>query len=337
VVTEGAAHSTVERRRSRALTWAVWICVTPFAAWSLVRTGGWERGWTAIDLLAFTPYVAAASVGALALALGTRRWWAAGVAAVAVVALGFCVLPRFVADADAARPATPGPAVVFMSSNMLAGGADAAQLVGLVRDRHVDVLALQEFTPGAEQALRAAGLDALLPYKTSSALDGVGGSGLYSRYPLSDTGVRVNPGGFRQAYATVTVPGARPVAVESVHPVPPDDPFGIDQFWAGVAGQPPATPDGPVRVLLGDFNSTLDHVVLRRLIDTGYRDAAAAVGAGLTPTWPFYGEHEGTVPRVTIDHVLADARIGVGDVSAVTVRHTDHRALFATLTLPGPA
>jgi hypothetical protein len=56
------------------------------------------------------PYVAAASFGALALALGTRRWWAAGVAAFAVVALGFCVLPRIVADADAARPATPGPA-----------------------------------------------------------------------------------------------------------------------------------------------------------------------------------------------------------------------------------
>lgn len=110
VVIDEAPDVVGQRRRSRVLAWVVWVCVTPFAAWSLVRTGGWERGRTAVDLLPFTPYVAAASLGALALALGTRRWWAAGVAAFAVVTLGFCVLPRFVADADAARPATPGPA-----------------------------------------------------------------------------------------------------------------------------------------------------------------------------------------------------------------------------------
>ena len=322
---------------SRVLTGLVWVCVVPVAVWALVRLFGWEYGTLAIELIAFTPYVAAGSVVVALIALGTRRWWAAGTAVVAVLALASGVLPRFFADADAARPATPGPDVVFMSVNVLAGGADMAQLVSLVRERRVDVLAIQEFTPGTQRRLAEAGLEELLPHKhTSGAAERVSGSGLYSRYPLSGLGVRVNPGGFRQAYATVAVPGARPVYVESVHPVPPHVTASADGLLNGLAGQPAGGGDGPVRVLIGDFNSTLDHAALRRLLDKGYRDAAAAVGEGLTPTWPYYGRRVPTTPKVTIDHVFADERIGVRDFAAVTVRRTDHRALFATLVLPGP-
>ncbi|GAA1750365.1 endonuclease/exonuclease/phosphatase family protein [Luedemannella helvata] len=324
------------RRWSRVLTGFVWVCVAPVAVWALVRTAGWEYGTLAVKLVAFTPYVAAGAVLVALIALGTRRWWAAGTAVVAVVALACGVLPRFFADADAARPAAPGPDVVFMSVNVLAGRADMAQLVGLVRERRVDVLAIQEFTPGTQRRLAGAGLEELLPHKHTTGAAGVSGSGLYSRYPLSGLGVRMNPGGFRQVYATVAVPGARPVYVESVHPVPPHLTDSADGLLNGLAGQPAATPDGPVRVLIGDFNSTLDHAALRRLLGRGYRDAAATVGEGLTPTWPYYGRRVPVTPKVTIDHVLADERIGVRDFAAVTVRRTDHRALFATLVLPGP-
>jgi endonuclease/exonuclease/phosphatase family metal-dependent hydrolase len=82
-------------------------------------------------------------------------------------------------------------------------------------------------------------------------------------------------------------------------------------------------------LLLGDFNATLDHAPLRRLIGSGYRDAADTVGAGLSPTWP-----ADSLPVVALDHVLADARIGVGAVSTHPVPDTDHRALAATLILP---
>ena len=66
---------------------------------------------------------------------------------------------------------------------------------------------------------------------------------------------------------------------------------------------PPATPDGRLRILAGDFNATLDHAELRRILDTGYQDAAAQVGAGLHGTWP---RDRAFPPPVTIDHVLAD-------------------------------
>jgi endonuclease/exonuclease/phosphatase (EEP) superfamily protein YafD len=102
--------------------------------------------------------------------------------------------------------------------------------------------------------------------------------------------------------------------------------------WRGdMRALPRATPQGPVRILAGDFNATLDHAELRRLLDSGYEDAAAEVGAGLRATWP-HGRR--LPPPVAIDHVLADARCGVREFSVHPIPGTDHRAVVAELVLP---
>ena len=68
-----------------------------------------------------------------------------------------------------------------------------------------------------------------------------------------------------------------------------------------------------LRLLAGDFNATLDHHELRRLLgDGGYVDAADAVGAGYDTTWPAGRDFP---PEITIDHVLVDPRVRVQDVS----------------------
>jgi len=316
-------------RRSHVAAAGWWLLAAGPALWAVVRLFGLERGAPAVQLVAFTPYAAAASVVVLAVALVARRWWPAALVGLAAVALVAGVVPRAVGgDAPA------GVEVRVMSTNMRVGGADATAIVHLVRSHRVDVLAVQEITPDAERRLDAAGLSTLLPYAHRSALEGVIGSALYSRYPLTDGATRRNPGEFRQAAATVRVPGAVAVPVESVHPVPPSEAARLDVWAAGLRGQTPADPDGPPRVLAGDFNATLDHVEMRRLIGTGYRDAASAVGRGLTPTWPYAGRLRGIAPAVAIDHVLVDPRIGVRDLSAHTVPGTDHRAVIATLTFP---
>jgi endonuclease/exonuclease/phosphatase family metal-dependent hydrolase len=90
-----------------------------------------------------------------------------------------------------------------------------------------------------------------------------------------------------------------------------------------------------VRVLVGDFNATLDHVRLRRLIATGYRDVASVRGRGFTASWPY--DEKWWIPGVTIDHVLADRRVGVARYAVHPVPHSDHRAVFAELVLPADA
>jgi endonuclease/exonuclease/phosphatase (EEP) superfamily protein YafD len=257
-----------------------------------------------------------------------RAWSAAGVAAAAAVALLACVLPRSLAEGGGAGD---GPRLRVLSANLFVGGADAGVLVEMVRGHHVQLLALQEFTPDAERSLNAAGLADLLPHRVSYPQPGAGGSAIFSRFPLRDDGLRTHASGLTQAAATVLIPGTAGVAVESAHPCAPVSTAATACWRTDLSGEPPASPDGEVRVLAGDFNSTLDHEGLRRLLATGYRDAAAVRGRGLAASWPFDGT---PVPPVTLDHVLADRRVGVARYAVYPVPRSDHRAVFAELVLP---
>jgi endonuclease/exonuclease/phosphatase (EEP) superfamily protein YafD len=328
VATAPAPTTRPTSRRWTLLRVLTWILVVGCAAWATLRGFGLERGALLIQGIAFTPYVAAGTVVVALVALVRRYWLASVVALVAAGTLGYAVVPRALADDT---PTDDGPHLRVMSSNMLEGGADPAAIVALIRDRRVDLLTLQEFTPAAERALDHAGIAALLPYRVAYPTPAVWGSGVYSRYPLRDDGLRRFSSEFTQARATVTVPGARPVAVESAHPCAPAS-VELAPLWkADMADEPAATPDGTPRILAGDLNSTLDHAGLRELIATGYRDAGDVTGRGLYGTWPYAGP---TLPKVTLDHVLADRRIGIAAYTVLPVPRSDHRAVFADLVLP---
>src|SRR5262249_5745240 len=93
----------------------------------------------------------------------------------------------------------------------------------------------------------------------------------------------------------------------------------------------PSPGEGEPRVLLGDFNATLDQSEFRDLLGRGYADAADTLGSGLEPTWP---TNRRFPPLVTIDHVLADRRIGIREYAVEDLPGSDHRAVFAELSLP---
>ena len=325
-----ARPGTTRRHRKRVgVTVLVWLFVLPVAAWSVVRFGGWERG-PLVQLFAFTPYVAAWAWIPALIALASRRWLGAAIALVAAALLAVGVLPRMMVDKS--RGPSTGVQLHVLTTNVLAGGADVDTIVRLVRDNDVAVLALQEFTPAIQGRFTEAGLDRLLPYSAPAAEVGTSGSALYSRYPITAGGSRRNGGGFLQAYGTVQPPGAGPLAVESAHPVAPYDVKVLGDWRSDLANQPRPDPDGTPLILLGDFNSTLDHKALRDLIAGGYRDAAAVDGTGLIATW---GPYDGNpIPPVTIDHVLVDRRIGVRDVTVHAVPRSDHRSILAALTVP---
>jgi endonuclease/exonuclease/phosphatase (EEP) superfamily protein YafD len=321
-------------RRFAGRTWSIvaWTLAVVVAAFALSRLTGFEPGALLVQLTSFTPYAAAAAVLVAAVLAVTRRYVAAAVAGLAAIALIACVVPRALASGDAGVGSVP---LVVMSLNLRIGGADPDAVVALVRQEHVDVLALQEFTPKAEQALLAAGLADELPYRESHPAGGATGSALYARLPLADGGMReASAEGHDQAYATLTPAGAAPVTLESVHTVPPLDGYHLPFWRTAMGNQVAAGTVDPPRILLGDFNATLDHPELRRLLATGYRDAADETGAGLTPTWPFYGHRSLVTPKITLDHILLPAGVGVRGFQAVTVPRTDHRAVIATLLLP---
>ncbi|WP_433348267.1 endonuclease/exonuclease/phosphatase family protein [Microtetraspora malaysiensis] len=319
------------RKRRRWVSVLVWASIAPFAAWAALRLIPADVHFEWIRAVAFTPYVALASATLPLFTLLTRRWAALVVSLTVAATLAACVLPRAVPG----DPPAAGPRLRVLSANLKMGAVPPEKLVALVRELRPDVLTLQELTPSAAAGLRAAGIGALLPYGVDVSEPGAHGSGIYSRHPVAP-GRHIRFGDFRQGVATVRVPGAPEVAVVSVHPCAPRYAEKGPCWAEGLAALPLPVPGGPVRILAGDFNATLDHARMRRLLDAGYRDAAAATGNGLTTTWPYepWRFNGWSIPPVTLDHIFVAPDVATRSFGVHPLPRTDHRAVFAELTLP---
>jgi endonuclease/exonuclease/phosphatase (EEP) superfamily protein YafD len=298
-----------------------------------VRALGLETGGRVLPAMAFTPYVGLTAPVPLLVALVLRRWTVALLCAAAVIAFALALLPR--ATAGPVPSITGGVGLRVMTANLYVGRGDARTVVDLVARHRVDVLALEELTPEQLRALDAAGLRRLLPYRNADARPRARGSGLFSRHPLRALRPVNGLDVLAQPRGRLRIPAAPPLEVEAVHPPPPlQDDVGI---WRRMLREiPRPDPTGPtLRLVLGDFNATLDHAELRDLLgDGGYVDAGDAAGEGFRTTWP---AGRRLPPEITIDHVLVDPRIAVRDVSVHTVPRSDHRAVIATLELPPAA
>ena len=279
-----------------------------------------------VPVLAFTPYAAPVVLVSAVCAALLRRWVACAVAVGLLAAFGVAVLPRAIPDGGVAAS---GPVLRVLTANLRLGRASPPELVRLVRGLRPDVLSLQELTGQAVAALRAAGLEELLPYRVAVPMTGATGSGLYARRPLRALPMAdIAQVGLAMPRAVLRISG-RAVEVTAVHLGRPLNPAGVAQWQRGFTLLPVPEPRGPVKVFAGDFNATLDHAPMRTLLASGYRDAADAAGAGLVPTFRY-----APLPPITIDHVVADARCAVLRVSVHDLPGTDHHAVFAELRLP---
>jgi endonuclease/exonuclease/phosphatase (EEP) superfamily protein YafD len=306
--------------------WVIWIAVVPIALWAIVRAFGLESGGLLTGLMWFTPYAATAALLVLGVAVALRNWAAAMVATLAAASLAVAVLPRTIGS-DVEQPAGRQTLTV-LSSNVYLGAASATDLVALVDRYQPDLLSVQELTPSFDARLRRAGLKRQLPYAMLMPQPRGRGGGLYARYPLTRLALQTHFR-FRMPRAMLTLPGGRRLRVVSVHPMPPN--MSYDEWRMGLESLP--TPGSGIPwVLAGDFNGTFDQAEFRDVVDSGYRDAADATGNGLQPTWPT----DEVLPWgvMTIDHVLADRRLGVADFGVVSLEGSDHRAIHARLVLP---
>jgi endonuclease/exonuclease/phosphatase (EEP) superfamily protein YafD len=295
--------------------------IAGFALWALVRLAGLDLVTPLVQLISYTPYVAAASVLPLVVSLALRRWREAAVALLVVAAFGFAVVPRAVGG-----PGERGTPLVVLSVNVLGGGGDTTRIMDLIRRERPDVVSVQELTDEVVARLDTAGIATFLPHRALRPQPGVSGTGLYGKYPLAAPRGLHPESTFDMARAALRMPG-REIDVVAVHTSPPL-PGGPVTRWQRDFDLLPR-PGSPIRILAGDFNATLDHRELRNLLGDGYRDAAASVGAGLVPTWP----HGGPLPPVTLDHVLLDERVGVRSVEVFDLPGSDHRAVVARLTV----
>jgi len=308
--------------------WPIWIAVIPILIWTVIRLFSLESGYPLVAMIAFTPYVGIAALLIAGVSLALRNWAAAALAAVVTACLGAAVLPRAIGSeaADAAGHET----LTVLAANVHVGSADPQALLGLVDRFHPDLLSVEELTPSFAAELHRAGIEGRLGHSLLQPQRGAGGAGLYSRLPLPRL-TKQTHFFFRMPRASIVLPDRRRLRVVAVHPFPPIS--GHVGAWQAAMESLPGTGAGTPWVLAGDFNATLDHAELRDVLDRGYRDAADVTGEGLEPTFPTMG-HRLLPPTITIDHVLADRRLGFADYGVVDLPGSDHRAVHAQLVLP---
>jgi endonuclease/exonuclease/phosphatase (EEP) superfamily protein YafD len=278
-----------------------------------------------VPVVAFTPQVALVAVLVGVAALLVRARVAAAVAAAVALALAACVVPRTVAGG----PHPDGPVLRVLSANIKYGLADEEALTDLLRRVRADVLVVQELTHESRSTLGASGLEDMLPHQVLSVRPEADGTGIYARFPLERIGTLVGPSGHAQVEAELTVPGAAPVRITAVHAQSPK--LRRNPAWRASLRLLPAATAGRSELLVGDFNATLDHAEMRRLLGHGWADAADRSGDGLIGTWP---AGVSPFPAVTLDHVLVSRTLGVRRTGVHEVRSSDHRAVFAVLELP---
>lgn len=240
--------------------------------------------------------------------------------------LAALVLPRAIGDGtvDPAGHRT----LTVLAANVHRGTADPDALLALAARSDADVLSVEELTPRFARELSAAGIGRQLPFHLLEVARSSSGAGLYSRRPLEPL-----PGprrfAFRMPRAQMVLPGGGALRLVAAHPFPPQpDHVGV---WEESLRSLPSAGSGPPWLLLGDFNATIDQSQFRDLVGRGYADAGEVAGMGLEPTFP-QGGH--LIPPITIDHVLADRRLGVVSYAVEDLPGSDHRAVVATLTLP---
>ncbi len=287
-------------------------------------------------LAALAPAATVAAVAAVLLAAPYAWWLAISLAVPAAILVVWQLPPRRPRTPAASRPqrapdTRPGAFCVrLLTLNTRRGNASASTIVGHVRIHLVDVLAIQELTPGLAARLAAAGLCGLLPFSEVHTRPGYAGTGIWSRWPLQAL-APVSGLASAAPRAAFTI-GGQSVTVTAVHLQAPV--HGREHGWQRELGRLRSEMAGAVgpQLVAGDFNATRDHRTFRQLLDAGFLDCADAASRRRWPAFTWPSARRLAVMR--LDHVLASKAHFVVRVSrTLRVPDTDHRGVLAVVQL----
>jgi endonuclease/exonuclease/phosphatase (EEP) superfamily protein YafD len=227
-------------------------------------------------------------------------------------------------------PPTGTTGLTLVTANVLNENPHIRALGDEIEAVHADFVLMQEVTPEVVAVLHTSALWNAYPYHQLSPHPGFDGAAIFSEYPIT-AGREIAVAGFPMLQVDVETPagGIRIVDVHTVAPLSGAEAatwrnqFAALQTLAAAAHRP--------LVLAGDFNATLDHAPLERLVASGMRDAFVAAGSGFGLTWPRLDAP--VAPAMRLDHVLVSESISVVSLTEQTSTGSDHRRLVARLAL----
>ena len=328
-------------RRDRGRTivgvgfWVVgWLIVAVLGLVELLRLVAWDslEPLVVLDALALIVYLPTWVVAAGALA--ARRWWLAAAAAVVAVAQLAFVMPELAAAAPVPAWARHAPVLRVFDANIDKSSYFNVGYVRAIEQDRPDLVALEEFTPRALQAMAASGVLTRFPYRCAAPAYGATGFLIASRLRLIGCRLQTVVWDDRptpyMVQATLWSP-AGPVAIRVVHTLAPFPAYWREWSAALAAVDRSVHASGDARMLMvGDFNASWGNAGFAALLADGLTDGAAARGQATGMTWP-----NGAIvpPFVRIDHVLTGARLTVTQIVAEPGFGSDHRYLIATVAI----
>ncbi|HSK23403.1 MAG TPA: endonuclease/exonuclease/phosphatase family protein [Egicoccus sp.] len=229
------------------------------------------------------------------------------------------------------------------SFNTFVHAQDERHVLDLVDTVGPDVLVLQEVFPPRQQQLESLLAD-VLPHHHVEQSEGVGGVGVWSRYPITDVRLVDEASDVSRTTFVVTLDvDGRPLQVVPAHLISPCPTCGTSVVErlelegevrrAEIGNVLDALDPGVPTVVAGDLNSNERSIAYRRLTRSGFRDPQREVGEGMGFTWPA----DRRLPAfVRIDWILVrdlePVAAWVGDAGT-----SDHRPVIVDLAFDGPA
>ncbi|GAA1583097.1 MULTISPECIES: endonuclease/exonuclease/phosphatase family protein [Kribbella] len=280
------------------------------------------------QVAAFRPQ-ALAVVLVLALLMLVRRGWRIASALIGVLALSGAALtaPR---QFSSARPAPAGARVLtIMVANVLGGGARAADVAQLIRDRKPDLVSLPEAQADVREQIRALLQDQQYKgYTAQPSGAAPSATSVLVSPALGDVAFRSEPG---TTFGNVVVTGgnlgaARLIAYHGYPPLPD----AVTTWAHDLLKVREWCSQDPPTVIAGDYNATADHAEFRAALGGYCRSVGPSVGGGLQGTWP---ADQPAVLRTQIDHVVVTRQVEPEDFTTYPIHGTDHRAVVATVAV----
>lgn len=337
-----------QRERKRAkhgfLSFILWVVMLAVCALLAIRMlpAEFATGRAVPEIASFVPLAFIPTILCLVLALFWRRWVLTVVCIAALALNGAWHIGYFVPtdrvssaanEAVESGVATSDSYARIMTLNTLNGNASAEEIVQVCREQNVEILCLQELPPSYIQELLDAGIGEVLPYylvsDVATYVSNGGRNAIWTAAPMENISSNLLPiDTSSMAAGTVTI-GSTLVRIVSVHPNSPVR--GAQDLWdAGLATIGTLSEYNHAYLIMGDFNSTWDHVRFRELIGDSFLDASESSGEGFHMTYPSNSK----LPSIIeIDHIVYSKNSGivVSSLETVTISGTDHKALLATL------
>lgn len=280
------------------------------------------------QLAAFRPQILVV-VLVLALLMLVRRGWRIAAALIGVLGLVGVALtvPR---QLSGARPAPEGAReLTVMVANVLGGGASAADVAELIRERKPDLVSLPEAQVDVREEIRAQLQDQQYKGFTTQPSRAVpSATSVLVSAALGDVTIAAEPG---TTFGTVVVTGGNLGAIRLIayHGYPPL-PDAVTTWKKDLQKVRHWCAQDPPLVIAGDFNATVDHADFRHALGGYCRSVGPSVGRGLLGTWP---ADQPAVLRTQIDHVVVSRQLQPRRFTTYPIRGTDHRAVVATVAV----